>query len=126
MNKDRAKEMIAVMRAWVDGKEVECQSRPGTGWYQAANPVFNFAEYEYRVKPEPTWRAWKPEEVPRLVVLNAKDDGGFYPRVWELTERGKLRCTGMAIVITLEEALEDYRRVMEDRTESPCGVLVSQ
>ena len=54
MNYDQ---MIAVLQAAKDGKALQMQAkeRGGTGgaWLDVANPLWNFACYNYRVKPEP-------------------------------------------------------------------------
>lgn len=40
---------IAVMQAWVDGKEVECAFK-GDSYYVPVYPAWNWDTYDYRVK----------------------------------------------------------------------------
>ena len=58
-------EMIACIQAHKDGKELQFFSNVSKTWEDVAGaPLFNFHIYEYRVKPTPSLRLWKPEEVP--------------------------------------------------------------
>ena len=60
-------EMIAVMQAARDGKRIECLylRRSDSEWIHVqAHPLWNWEMFDYRVKPEPKLRPWKPEEVP--------------------------------------------------------------
>lgn len=56
------KEKIAVMQAFEDGKEVELEG--SIQWLPANNPNWNWAETNYRVKPEPM-----------VLYVNIYDDG---------------------------------------------------
>ena len=52
-------EIIAVVQAHKNGKALEMRDDPANEWRERRNllegnpPTFNFAEYEYRIKPEP-------------------------------------------------------------------------
>jgi len=51
-------EKIKVMQAFVDGKSIECKSKSGV-WAPSGNTIhsgntWNWSEYDYRVKAEPT------------------------------------------------------------------------
>ena len=54
-----ADEIIAVVQAHKEGKQIECRPRAGQqdDWTKA-DPIWNFPFYDYRVKPEPP----KPRE----------------------------------------------------------------
>lgn len=51
--------MIEVIQAHADGKQIECrqQGRPSwharSSWHAVTDPIWNFEEYEYRIKPSP-------------------------------------------------------------------------
>lgn len=68
-------EMIAVIQAYKDGKQIQYRNlQPGAGWNDVSpdGPAWCFNEVEYRVKPEP------PE--PREFYLDASDPwkvGGY-------------------------------------------------
>ena len=46
-------EMIAVMQAYVDGKEIEYESY--SKWEKVTEPAWNWGGNDYRVKPEPEY-----------------------------------------------------------------------
>lgn len=53
--------MIAVLQAFKEGKAIQYWARCNRGtdenWGDAPNPIWNWASYDYRVKPEPR-RVW--------------------------------------------------------------------
>lgn len=51
-------EMIAVITAHRDGKEIQVKRKDGVSTFGPLwpNPLFDFAAYDYRVKPEPIVR----------------------------------------------------------------------
>lgn len=53
MNKDQTKEAIKVMQAYVDGEEIEYKDSSGAWRAVNGEPLWNFCECEYRVKPKP-------------------------------------------------------------------------
>jgi len=52
MSKQSTIDMIKVMQAYVDGKEVEYKGYDG--WYKADIPTWDWADCEYRIKPQAT------------------------------------------------------------------------
>jgi hypothetical protein len=76
-------EMIAVLQAAKEGKAIQARGMEyGASWVNAQTPSWSFAEYDYRVKPEP--RRWwvvldKDENV--LAFRNTRDEAHKYQRV---------------------------------------------
>lgn len=66
MNRDEAKHVVTVMQAWLDGATIENRRRGCEGEWIAAEPVWDWDLFEYRIKPEP--REW---------VLYALSEGGM-------------------------------------------------
>ena len=103
------KEMIAVLEACKEGKEVECKiTGAGRKWCSADcgghyewskpcsdPPVFNFGYYDYRVKPEPP----KPRE---WEVRLSCADGRIY------SDAAIITC-GNCKVIRVREVLDENR-----------------
>ena len=56
MNKEQTKEAIKVMQAYVDGAAVEVAHISGLSFERTSEPVWNWGDYIYRIKPEP--REW--------------------------------------------------------------------
>ena len=46
-------EMIEVMTAAEDGKEIECIHKGGDNWGLVTKPLWNWASYDYSIKKEP-------------------------------------------------------------------------
>lgn len=56
MNREQAKELLPIIQAFVEGKTIEFRERGCTLWAESISPIFNFAIFEYRIKPEPKYR----------------------------------------------------------------------
>lgn len=70
------KEMIEVMKAFVDGKKIECKTL-GTRdtWDHASLPCWNWEKYDYRIAPEPKKGGrWERKEI--------QIDDGDYVIIW--------------------------------------------
>ncbi len=64
MNIEQTKEAIAVMQAFVDGKEVEAKWG-SMDWNSTDKPEWNWSALQrYRIKPTATLRPWTADEVP--------------------------------------------------------------
>lgn len=51
MTTERTKEIMAVMDAFTRGEAVQFKSK-NTGWMDTVNPFWDWANYEYRIKPK--------------------------------------------------------------------------
>ena len=47
------KEKIEIMQAALDGEEIEVYSTRGDDWVKTNVPVWNWDNYDYRIKPKP-------------------------------------------------------------------------
>jgi hypothetical protein len=65
MNIEQTKEAIAVMQAYVDGKEVQVRGLPPDSfWMMASSPCWDWLNSTFRIKPTATLRPWTSDEVP--------------------------------------------------------------
>lgn len=62
MNSRQAKELLPIIQTFVEGKTIEFRERGCTLWTESVSPIFNFAIFEYRIKPEPKYRPFKDAE----------------------------------------------------------------
>lgn len=62
MNRQQAKDLLPIIQAFVEGKTIEFRERGCTLWTESVSPIFNFAIFEYRIKPEPKYRPFKDAE----------------------------------------------------------------
>lgn len=78
-------EIGKVIQAAIEGKQIQCrQLAPNSEWLDCEAPVWNFHDYEYRVKSEPR-RCWGirysdgswnyADNINHYYLTTAKDDG---------------------------------------------------
>lgn len=60
MNRKEAKELLPIIQAFADGKDVE--TKTGSGWMSIENMSFAGKPDGYRIKPEPKYRPFKDAE----------------------------------------------------------------
>ena len=53
MSEQTPEEIISVVRAFMDGKKIECRKHYCFTWQETSRPSWNFNQYLYRVKDEP-------------------------------------------------------------------------
>lgn len=63
MDRNQAKELLPIIKAFSEGKVIESRCIKGDTslWYDEEGPSFD-EDYEYRIKPEPTYRPFKDAE----------------------------------------------------------------
>lgn len=62
MNSRQAKELLPIIQAFAEGKTIEFRERGCTLWTESVSPIFNFANFEYRIKPESKYRSFANAE----------------------------------------------------------------
>lgn len=62
MTREEARKAAEVMLAYADGKEIECRYRKNSVWMEVNSPAWDFSDYFYRIKPQPTYRPFKDAE----------------------------------------------------------------
>ena len=61
MNRQQAKELLPIIKAFVEGKTLEYRKGYGK-WIETTNPSFSEYSTEYRVKSEPIYRPFENKE----------------------------------------------------------------
>lgn len=74
MKPETAKKNLPIITAFSEGKTVQVWD--GGAWYDMRNPKFD-DDFEYRIKPEPKFRPWRPEEVPIGAQLRNMASGSY-------------------------------------------------
>lgn len=77
MNREQAKELLPIIQAFVKGKTIEFRERGCTLWTESISPIFNFAIFEYRIKPEPKYRPFRNAEECWQEMLKHQPFGWF-------------------------------------------------
>lgn len=117
--------MIAVIRAHQQGRQLQYSSHGA--WFDVeGTPLFNFATHDYRIKPEPRLRPWKPEEVPMPAVLRSRD-GQIRWLILSVSMCGVATANSTECGQTAIASFEALRECNEHSTDGgktwhPCGV----
>lgn len=136
MTRSEAKELLPIITAFAEGRAIQWRMSPKKGWESyVENLSFENGPNCYRIKPEPKYRPWKPEEVPvgalikfkewlggRSVILTCSSDSGdttcltmFHPS----TEGQRFKKSLIDTLADCEHSLD------HGKTWLPCGVLES-
>lgn len=75
MTRERAKELLPIIKAFSEGREVQFIGYDGK-WCSGIDLSFE-KNTEYRIKPESSYRPWKPEEVPVGAILKSQNKQEF-------------------------------------------------
>lgn len=133
MTKEEAKEFYPVLRAYAEGKEIECRTKPGTISTSIPNEWTEMKEIdfwnnvEYRIKPEPTYRPFANAEECWNEMQKHQPFGWIKPKGDDVVNKfmliDALRNEGIAVRTNIRfnyhELLEYY--TFADRT--PFGII---
>lgn len=129
------KEKIEVMKAYAEGKKIQIRDRGlrvWTDWGLSLEPDWNWGSYDYRIKPDSTYRPYKNTE--EMIEdfkkrFNAKVPPYAMPMIWVKRKDGSnlaklitgFRDKWVEIIISVW----DMHNLFEDYTYldgSPCGM----
>lgn len=85
MTREEIKEAAKVMEAYADGKKVQKQDINGL-WIDCDNPMFDWASFNYRIKPGPKYGPFETQEECWNEMLKHQPFG------WVKSPRGELFC----------------------------------
>lgn len=122
MTPNRAKELLPIITAFSEGKQIEWKYGPGATHWKGpmVNAIF-YDQHEYRIKPELKLRPWKREEFPVNDWFRRKAS----PDSWFICTRVDL----WAVLLTAGwvnflELLNFFEHSNDGcKTWLPCGVL---
>lgn len=117
------KEMIEVMQAFKDGKEIELSDSGENNWKLDIFPVWDWYLYKYRIKPEPQYVPYDSvSEVDKDKWIKNKESGRLH-RIEGLDPKDKDHAVRLYNGwFNLKELFEYY--TYEDGT--PCGKKVEE
>ena len=85
MTREEIKEAAKVMEAYADGKKVQKQDINGL-WIDCDDPMFDWASFNYRIKPGPKYGPFETQEECWNEMLKHQPFG------WVKSPRGELFC----------------------------------
>ncbi len=62
MTREEAKELLPIIKAFAEGKVIQCKNCITNEWRDFDEPAFNGLPDNYRIKPEPKYRPFKTQE----------------------------------------------------------------
>lgn len=64
MNRNQAKELLSIIKAFSEGKVIQSRHIKGGAslWYDVETPNFDNNDFDYRIKPEPKYRSFANAE----------------------------------------------------------------
>lgn len=62
MNRQQAKELLPIIQAFAEGKEIEYRKLGYKCWMDVTKPTFNIKLFEYRIKSETKYRPFENKE----------------------------------------------------------------
>ncbi len=129
MTREEAKVLLPIIQAFSEGKVIESRCIKGDTslWYDEEDPSFD-EDYEYRIKPEPTYRPFKDAEE-CWAEMQKHQPVGFMK--FKDTESGYYMLTSIAggVGVGINDSLFSYDRVFDDYTFAdglPFGVKVEE
>ena len=95
MTREEAKELMHVIQAFADGKDVEIKT--GSSWMRIENMIFAGEPDSYRIKPEPKYRPFKDAEGCWQEMMKHQPFGYTYDRLNNIRDSiTKVATTGVS------------------------------
>lgn len=128
MKRIQAKELLPIIQAYAEGKEIEIFDKATKMWKTAMLPHFDCDSNIYRIKPEVKYRPFKDAEECWSEMQKHQPFGWVKLKD---TESGYYMLKGIAsqVVIEFNETPFSYKKVFEDYTfanGTPFGVKIKE
>jgi len=129
MNNKETLKCFDIMSAFIDGKIVQCKWRTDVEWRELStiDPVWNWTDFEYRIKAEPSYRPWRTvDEVPVGAIIRDKRSSNLRTMIGGVWTRKNGESTVVKLMaghtdpVTTPWLLENY--TLDDG--SPCGIKI--
>lgn len=116
MDRNQAKELLPIIKAFGEGKDIEIRSKNPhaqlNGW--AKMDEFIFGNFEYRIKPEPKYRPFYDNAEECWQEMMKHQPFGWVKMKGTESKYYMLKCIGSRVVIGLDETPFSYKKVFED------------
>jgi hypothetical protein len=119
MTRSEWKERLPIIQAFIEQKCVQYRISKTDDWIVLENAAFD-RPGEYRIKPEPKLRPWKPEEVPVGGVIRRKSDGSRM-LIISVFPSG-VHVGNSATPVGFDSLLKNFERFAGFGECQPCGV----
>jgi len=126
MTRQQAKELLPIIQAYSEGKNIEFLNIYDNWKDAEENLELTGISSNYRIKKEPQYRPWTPEEVPVGALISPSSAGDKRMMILEYDDDYVIRiCCGQLSNISCERLLSGGFHYSIDfgKTWQPCGVL---
>lgn len=132
MDRNQAKELLPVIKAFSEGKDIEMRSKNPhaqlNGW--AKMDEFIFGNFEYRIKPEPKYRPFKDAKECWQEMQKHQPFGWIKPKADDTISKFMLIDSLMDEVVTVRTNVRfNYHELLEYYTFAdgfPFGVKIEE
>lgn len=115
-------DQIAVMQAYVDGKQIQFYDEESETWKTTNEPCWDWMDYEYRIKPKPEKPTYRPYSNFDEFRAEWEKHGG-----WTINE---LNCYSLINYVITLPAFDFFRDLVEKHRwaddGTPCGIKVEE
>lgn len=116
MTREEAAKLLPIIKAFVEGKQIQCKVSDGKGgeWVNTFHPTFDVENFDYRIKPESKYRPFKNAEECWNEMLKhqpfgwVKEKCGIYTNVIIVNPDEASVTTGISDFHSFGDMLKDY------------------
>ena len=127
MNRKEATELLPIIQAYAEGKEIEIFDKTMKMWKTAMLPHFDCDSNNYRIKPESTYRPFKDAEECWAEMQKHQPFGWVKDK--DTQKFLVCKALGKLFFIGIEDKPYNYKEVLRDYTfadGTPFGVEVEE
>jgi hypothetical protein len=122
MTKDQIKHLLPIISAFAEGKQVQLNC--GGKWIDFDTLDFSASPHHYRIKPTPTLRPWRAEEVPVGALIRNKQRDSEQNRYLIIAVNGDYVAAGRGMYEHLNVLFNNSEHSLDHgKTWLPCGVV---
>lgn len=116
MDRNQAKEFYPILQAFAEGKLIQSRCIKGDTslWYDDEDPSFD-DDFEYRIKPEPTYRPFKDAEE-CWTEMQKHQPFGWVKTIGVRTHFAECKSIGELVLVGLESTPHTYKYAFDTYT----------
>lgn len=133
MNKEKTKDLIKIMQAFLEGEVIEKRAvisdNYQSGWFTHSGDEWNTNKFEYRIKPKPQYRPFKNEKECLEEMKNHQPFGWIKSKDGTTTNKfmfiNALKIDGISICVNVDFSYSDSVKYYTFVDGTPFGMKVT-
>lgn len=133
MDKEKTKDLIKIMQAFLEGEAIECKLRESedlpSNWFTHDVDYWNTDIYMYRIKPKPQYRPFKNEKECLEEMKNHQPFGWIKSKDGTTTNKfmfiNALKIDGISICVNVDFSYSDSVKYYTFVDGTPFGMKVT-